>query len=277
MLIISRYDLTNTFDIIVGKAPSSQRFTVHTDVLTSHSNFLKAAHKPEWLADRTKPVYLSDEEPDVFSRYFNCVYSGSDAIKPDGEAPPDPQENSEDTWADSPVTAPDAFVCPVSEHEARIQKAREEPSAYVSYIDQHFRVLAQLYLLAEKLQDIKTANLVMDEIQRFSSKERANADDEIISLVYEATVRGNLLRKWLRDTQVYHTLSTDYMLLHAGECPREFYRDVAVEFLRLKQYEGKPARFVWRRPEGGKLELIDKCRYHLHDEENPSCVPEQTK
>lgn len=76
-----RYDLRATFDIVVGQA-TAERFTVHTDILTARSTFLAAIRKPEWLAgvDASKPVDLSDEDPDVFQDYLNCVYLGPEAL-----------------------------------------------------------------------------------------------------------------------------------------------------------------------------------------------------
>jgi len=64
-----------------------KHFTVHTDILTQRSKFLAAARKPEWLAgDPSRPVDLSDHDPDVFQAYLNCVYLGSDTLEehPDG-------------------------------------------------------------------------------------------------------------------------------------------------------------------------------------------------
>jgi hypothetical protein len=76
-LTSARYDLQATFDIIVGKPPSPvQRFTVHTDVFTQRSRFLCAVRKPQWLTDVTKPVDLTDEDPEIFQAYLNCVYFG---------------------------------------------------------------------------------------------------------------------------------------------------------------------------------------------------------
>jgi hypothetical protein len=57
--------------------------------LISRSDFFKAARKPEWLTNPNKPVDLQDEEPEVFSRYLNCVYLGIEALQIDAGAPED--------------------------------------------------------------------------------------------------------------------------------------------------------------------------------------------
>jgi hypothetical protein len=80
-LISHRHDFRETFDILVGKAPSSvERFTLHTSVLTPRSKFLHAARKPEWLDNPSKPVDLTTEDPEVFQEYLNLVYMGPAAL-----------------------------------------------------------------------------------------------------------------------------------------------------------------------------------------------------
>jgi hypothetical protein len=50
-LTLSRYDLENTFDVIVGDPPSkSKRFTLYTSVFIAQSEFFAADCKPEWTA-----------------------------------------------------------------------------------------------------------------------------------------------------------------------------------------------------------------------------------
>jgi hypothetical protein len=75
------HDLRETFDIIVGKAPSPvERFTVYSSILTQRSRFLHAARKPEWLDNPSKPVDLTTEDPDIFHEYLNLVYFGPEAL-----------------------------------------------------------------------------------------------------------------------------------------------------------------------------------------------------
>jgi RNA recognition motif-containing protein len=74
------YDLTKTFDVLVGKEPNQQRFTVHHDLLVQRSEFFKAARSSRWTqADR--PTNLEDHDPETFSTYLHCLYFGADAIK----------------------------------------------------------------------------------------------------------------------------------------------------------------------------------------------------
>lgn len=115
-----RYDFTSTFDVVVGKSPSSQRFTLHSNVFTSRSGFLKAARKPEWLTDFTKCTELQDEEPEVFSRYMNCVYFGVEALHLSDNPPKDDRGYEEH----DDELGPDAFIYSEAEHAAIY---KEEP------------------------------------------------------------------------------------------------------------------------------------------------------
>ena len=48
---------------------------MHEAVLTSSSEFFKAATKPEWRTDPTKPIDLSEQNPVPFERYVQWLYS----------------------------------------------------------------------------------------------------------------------------------------------------------------------------------------------------------
>ncbi|GAB7334043.1 hypothetical protein MBLNU13_g06133t1 [Cladosporium sp. NU13] len=61
------YDLTKTFDVLVGKEPNQQRFTVYHDILTRCSKFLQAARSGRWATQPDQATVLDDHEPEVFS------------------------------------------------------------------------------------------------------------------------------------------------------------------------------------------------------------------
>jgi hypothetical protein len=74
------------FNVIVGTPPLAQRFTLHTNVFIQRSGFFRAARKPEWLnGNPSKPVDLTNEDPEVFQAYLNCVYRGPDTLKEIGD------------------------------------------------------------------------------------------------------------------------------------------------------------------------------------------------
>ena len=62
-----------------------------------------------------------------------------------------------------------------------------------------FEALIRLYMLADKLQDLLTANMIMDELICFSSKTNEVPKHGSISLAYSSTASSSPLRTLLRD------------------------------------------------------------------------------
>ena len=75
-----RYNLTKSFDVLVGKEPDQQRFTVYHDLLTERSEFFRAARSERWSHDPTKPTTLDDVTVEVFSAYLHCVNFGAESL-----------------------------------------------------------------------------------------------------------------------------------------------------------------------------------------------------
>ena len=225
---------------------------------------------------------LQNEDPEVFARYLNCVYFGIDALQLDANAPEDDQGDGNDNDGDDGevVLGPDAFLCSEAQFARAYQEVISSRGMYAKYIYQCLDILTDLYLLAGRLRDFETANLVMDALLRFSDKGGESFDPETILRVYDSTAHGNPLRKYMRDQCVYDTKSWVYMDLQAAGCHPEFARDVMVEFLRVKDFNSKEKvqdayRMFGKHGKHGRF--ADKCRYHQHDETHPRCVPEPEK
>lgn len=75
------YDLTKTFDVLVGKEPNQQRFTVYHDLMRQRSEFFRAARSEHWITKPDQPTTLDDHEPQTFSLYLHCVNFGAEALK----------------------------------------------------------------------------------------------------------------------------------------------------------------------------------------------------
>ena len=311
-----RYDLRATFDIEVGKSPSPvERFTVHTDVFTKRSRFLCAARKPEWLTDATKPVDLTDEDPEVFQAYLNCVYFGPQTLREHAEEfERQIEQFNTIICVCSHGTVLESSLVPVLENFGPIKSVWPGPLLDVTLqsvyciefanseggtraiasldgntLDGHqlyafttsagsanakiatsrlskagCTALIELYLLADKLQDFTTANMVMDELVQFIAETAEIPKYALTSLVYNSTANNSPLRALLRDCWV-HQMPTDAIDRLKADCfPRDFLEDVAMELMRLKlgiiQSEDYERSKRW-----------DKCLYHQHDEEHPRC------
>ena len=280
-----RYDLKETFDIIVGQEPA-QRFTVHTDVLVPRSKFLTATRKPEWLAgNASKPVDLSDEDPDVFQTYLNCVYFGSKVLhehtvefkrqlvasnvellvcaadpkldemslarsleefgfkiksirfhsRTDFSCAYDVEfedaEKATKAFADCNkelIGGPFLEVCPSAARDQMANPARS------GLADAGSEALIKVYLLADKLQDLATANMIMDKLIKFVAQTGEIPKHGPTSLAYNSTADSSPLRALLRDYWVYQIPTDGADHLKANDFPKDFLQDVATELMLVK-------------------------------------------
>jgi hypothetical protein len=248
MLTLCSYDLEDTFDVVVGDPSSSEstRFTLHTNVFVAQSGFLSATRKPEWIAQNPgRPVDLKDEDPELFQAYMNCVYFGFESIE---------------HWADAFEHPPHRATSANDEHNALFTK------------------LISLYLLCERLIDFKAANMVIDEITRFSLNTGVIPLLAPTSLVYNSTAKGSPLRKLLCDYWMYDSGNIDRETLLADDFPVECLQDVALAV--LKKFDEFPQNPFIRSDLALSVRTLclkEKCRYHLHDDKDPQCgVKEQS-
>lgn len=124
--------------------------------------------------------------------------------------------------------------------------------------------LIELYLLADKLQDFTTANMVMDELVQFIAETTELPKYALTSLVYNSTANNSPLRALLRDCWV-HQMPNDAIDRLKADCfPRDFLEDVAMELMRLKLGIIKREDYEWSK-------YSNKCLYHQHDYEHPRC------
>lgn len=277
----AKFDLTTTFEVEVGDAPSSQqRFTVYANVLTSRSEFFRASRSSQWLTDPIKPVDLKAEDPEIFSLYLNCVYFGVEAIQMTQESggediAKDQSEDDSRQDEESPVTAQgrDAFEVSETEYAARLEVEVRRMTGLDMREIRHQESLVMLYLLADKLQDPTTANVVIDEISRFGEEIHTNLGVVAVNLAYKGTTHGNPLRRYIRDCFVLDYEPSFYMDIHTRDYPGEFYRDVTVQYLRLKDVNGSKTVDEVYRGRVSEIYELDKCRYHQHNDKHPRCMP----
>lgn len=150
---------------------------------------------------------------------------------------------------------------------------RQELTEFRLRFDQQTETLINVYLLADKLQDLATANIVIDELIRYGLEAEENPGFEAISIAYSATIHGSPLRRLLRGYHVHGTFSVFYMNLHVNDFPCEFYRDVAAEFLRAKDDNSEETVGETYGLTADVRYAMDRCHYHQHDDKHPRCVP----
>ena len=130
--------------------------------------------------------------------------------------------------------------------------------------DRPLERLITLYLLSDTLNDTTTSNLVMDEIIRMSEELRHIPYPPCVDLAYRSTVAGSPLRKLCRDYYIHEAQDDALEEIYEGLLPFEFLKDVIQEFRRLAD---QGALYYGRR----RSINMEKCHYHLHDDEHPRC------
>lgn len=258
---------------------------------------------------------MSDEDPDVFQAYLNCVYFGSERLHEhiaeferqisafnvklfvcinspnrDGHSLAKSFEEcgfkiksvrfryrTSDSWCydvefDDAESATKALAkcnkTSLGGHFAAIcvSGACCELAfpARGGLADSGFEALIKLYLLADKLQDLTTANMVMDELISFAAKTGEIPKHAPTSLVYNSTASSSPLRALLSDYWVYQIPTDGVGHLKANDFPKDFLQDVSTKLMLLKL--GKATTEDCKRDE-----CTDKCLYDQHDDEHPRC------
>lgn len=127
--------------------------------------------------------------------------------------------------------------------------------------------LIVLYLLADKLNDVPTTNLVMDEIIMLSEEVLDLPCSDSVTLAYNSTAAGSPLRKLCRDYYVNEAERVDLERIHQGRFPFQFLQDVVLEFESLASGDGRDGQHTY-------ANCVDreKCYYHQHDDQHPRCL-----
>ena len=222
---------TEEVEVLVG--PEKKRFTPHKEILCARSTFFKAACSERW--NDSKPIELPEDDPDTFDIYLYCVYKDT-------------------------VDVGDLLT-------ARPGEGEYDPG--VRMLSRFGCRLVATYLLADKLGDVVTANLVVDRIIRLRIEENMLPGIQAALIVAQATHTASPLRRLLIDFYV-HVASRDATKLLCGreEVPRTFICEIMDEMKRLVLGDmKKPIEQVL----DPHFQSINKCRYHQHDEKHKIC------
>ena len=211
--------------MIVGNAQGRERrFPVYQDLLTARSDFLLAARTSE----PQQPVCLEHEDPDVFSLYPNCVHSGMEVVRAGGEL----------LGKRFPAASDGAGILVKRERDSE-QSAEENEDN----LDKgRFEALIRLHMLARTLQDPEMMNSAIDELVRMIDEDGLIPTQ--VNLVYGSTSRDDALRT-VRDVYIHEAESLEcHEFLQTSELHSDFWRDVSLEYFRLKETE-KSVRDVY--------------------------------
>jgi hypothetical protein len=197
--------------IIVGEGEDIQDFRIHESVLTARSKFFKAAMGTRWRTAKEKTVNLPEDDPEAFQLYTQLVYT--DRIPGMNDDIPNKVDGVEESY------------------ESRITLDKcGSPNA----CEADYQMLCRLYVLAEKLMDVKAKNYTMEalysKIQVECSKCK-NPQDTCLPCVDAITIMYNGTSKYCAGRQI---LLTTYIHFANGETYAEKFshNDLPEDFLR---------------------------------------------
>ena len=133
-----------------------------------------------------------------------------------------------------------------------------------------FELMAKVYVFADKVGDLTTANLIIDEFTRLSDKIQEIPGLDTIAVVFQRTSENAPLRR----------LIVDFCI---REAPISWLSELSACFEALP-----PSFFAAFMPEYGVVKASsrqktvkdafcftitdrEKCHYHVHDEDHPEC------
>lgn len=179
------------------------------------------------------PVTL-DCDPKLFSAYLHSVYFGTEhlrelvaaTVEEDAQRAP-----SDDDSIDEDVKM---YGEGVGTYAGGIDRTSNDELA--SFKDERGeKFLIEVYLLAIKLIDPTTANLVMDELILTIERRSRYLKASLIHFAYKSTTSASPLRRLLRDFSIKDDIDiiTNIEYLKPLELPSDYVRDILWEVLRI--------------------------------------------
>ena len=208
--------LDYTQDITVLVGETEQRFTLHKGIVTQHSAFFRAACNGKFKESIEETVRLPEVDVAIFKIYVQWIYTGEIVVI-------DPEE--------------------LTDHESK-----NAPTRYLR--------LTQLYVLADRLEDVHLRNAVVDTFLKLVDETRKCPSIRAIEKAYEQTAGGSMLRILFSDYYVQLDCA-EWFKECREDLPQDFIFDVLVQSKQCSKIE--PA---WE----------DRCRYHEHNGKVPKCA-----
>ena len=198
--------------IVVGDPEAVRDFYIHEVLLTTRSKFFERAMRKGWKEAEHKLVKLPEDDPETFALYEQIVYTSRIPLLDFTGSRASTSEVDGET------------VC----------NAKDK-------CDREYTYLSKLYVLAEKLQDVKTKNTAVEGIIVKVTHESQTVNNmyeggpclpspSSIKFMYEGTPKHCAGRQVLLDCFVYYAQhgSSD---LHDALLPRLFLVDLSCEAL----------------------------------------------
>ena len=229
MMLADRISFEDHIEVLVG--PEKKLFAVHRDVICDRSPFFRAACSERWQQG-SKAIELLDDEPETFDTYLLCVYRNKINIgdlKSFG-----PEENK-------------------SEAE----------------FEGNYNHLLRIYILADKLGDVVTTNMVIEEMIEYSAKAKLFPAAFDLQLGFAETCETSPVQLLFVDHFVHEAgVRSIEWLCSEEEVPEQLLRRVLIRRAQLEMEN--PLKKVCDVYQTG-FTAAQKCRCHQHSSEHPRC------
>ena len=209
--------------------PEKKLFTVHQDIMCDRSPFFRAACSERWQQG-SKAIELLDHDPEIFDTYLLCVYK--DKINTGG---------SEENKCDADITD----------------------------FDGNYDRLLRTYILADKLGDVVTTNMVIEEMIEYSAKAKLFPAAFDLQLGFAETCETSPVQLLFVDHFVHEAgVRSIEWLCSEEEVPEQLLRRVLIRRAQLEMEN--PLKKVCDVYQTG-FTAAQKCRCHQHSSEHPRC------
>ncbi|KAJ4384409.1 hypothetical protein N0V86_000008 [Didymella sp. IMI 355093] len=195
----------------VSHGDNLNSFHIYADLLTSRSEFFKKALSRAWKEAEERKVDLPEVDTAVFKLYLNHIYTGELAV--------------------IPVPLP-----------------KEHKNMYVGVAEK--KRLAELYVLAKLLQDVKCKNAVLKAF--IASTYTKHPDGEwytpgssIVHIIYSGTPDKSLMRRFVVD--LYTEFAEEGWVVKASRWPTDFIHELTLSPVALLTMREKTEGWhIWR-------------------------------
>jgi len=181
---------------------------VHESFLTSRSEFFRRALNGNWQEAETRVIKLPDDDPEIVALYINFVYTGQLST-------------------------------------AKINEKRISALGLLEFydcIEEEHDTLFSIFILGEKLQDVKAKNATMAAMLDLSRSRRPDScwlmpTVRTINRIYENTPPGSLIRRFI--VRIWSSCSLRSIVNSANLMHEDFKEDV----IQLAEKNYKPVKF----------------------------------
>jgi hypothetical protein len=215
-------------EVLVGKHRKS--FSVHKNIVCARSPFFAAACSERWIESKSKSIELPEDDPDVFDIYLHCVYTNCVDVGDTEEA----------------LESEDGF----DEHERECLR------------------LLNTYILADKVGDVITSNMVIDEIILMSEETDLLPSSKVTGIAASTAPPETPIYQLYLDFYVYEAGVSAIQTFKRGYVPEAFMLSVLEEKTKLSE-DNRTVKIEDVFEYG--FTTNHKCRYHRHDNEHPRC------